>query len=110
MEGRITSESVSGNSQNLVVQFRDEPDTSLMTQEEYEFYEHDKLWEMFMDHRAVTDDIIDAMHTASFNREVVLASQDILGMCQSLRCEQNVQISNEAEAEIEEAIEAYKKG
>ena len=81
-----------------------------MAQEERELYEDDILWEMFMDHRAVTDDIIDAMHTAGFDRELVLASEDIPGMCQSLRCEQNVEISNEAEAEIEEAIKAYKKG
>lgn len=110
MEGRITWETVSGNSQRLQVQFADEPDTTRMTPEELEFYEFDLLWEVFMDHHAVKDNVIKAMRTAGFDRDLLLATEDVSGMVQSLRCEQNVEINNEVEAEIKEAIEAYKRG
>ena len=77
MEGRIMSESVSRNTEVLYVQFSDEPDTRCMTPEEHEFYEHDLLWEVFMDHHVVKDDVIDAMRSAGFDRDDLLSCDDI---------------------------------
>ena len=100
---------MSENSETLHAQFLDEPDMSRMTPEERKLFEHDLLWKVFIDHHAVKDDVIDTMRSASFDRDNVFASEDIFRMLQSLRCEKNVEISNEVEAEIEEAIKAYKE-
>ena len=84
MEGRITLESVSRNTEILHVQFSDKPDSSRMTPEEREFYKHNLLWEVFMDDYVVKDNVIDGMRSAGFDRVDLLSCDDIPGMLESL--------------------------
>jgi hypothetical protein len=109
MNGRITHEWKDEDSHEMELQFTDEPDTSHMTSEELQFYEHDLIWELFMDYPKVKDNIVDAFHSVGWDRETMLAAEDIPAMVQSLRCETNVEISDEVEEEITKAIEAYKR-
>ena len=55
------------------------------------------------------DDVIDAMRSAGFDCNNLLAYEDILGMLRSLWSEDNVEISNKVEDENTKAIEAYKR-
>ena len=97
------------DSHEIELEFTDEPDISHMTSEELQFYEHDLIWELFMDYPAVKDNIVDAFHNVGWDRATMLASKDIPTMVQSLRCETNVEISDEVEEEIMKSIEAYKR-
>ena len=109
MNGRITHEWKDKDSHEMELEFTDEPDTSRMTSEELQFYEHDLIWELFMDYPAVKDNIVDAFHSVGWDCETLLASEDIPAMVQNLRCNTNVEISDEVEEEITKAIEAYKR-
>ena len=84
MEDRIRLESVSGNTEILHVWLSDEPNTSRITPEEREIYEHDLMWKVFMDHHVVKDNVIDGMRSAGFDRVDLLSCDDIPGMLESL--------------------------
>ena len=62
-----------------------------------------------MDYHAGKEPMIKAMHNAGLNLNDVVRTKHLPGMLELLRQEQSVSISKEVEAEINLAIQAYKR-